>query len=495
MFPFDAQLRLSRSSMGMLLAALFGGCSVNPPQPVVEISTSSPAADADLYGELHDVIVQHYGRYENDVLQGLAQRIAEQLAVRSQIDQAVFRVTILDTPEFNAFSHSGGYIYIERGLLAYLNSEAELAAVIAHELAHLILDHDGLVAAPGRPDNAQVAADRFALAVINNPDVRQQLLSRTARFSRGYGRPLEFATLGVSAQMMARAGYDPQELLQTLKALRVYEEGAKKIASEKNTISSVYHGVTTLDPAADPRIGEAILAAAKSKTDALYYVPSNNLLPQLEGLQFGEPAWYRAGPKNKISHKNMGITLAQPEEWSSLALVDGIVFYPPDQQAFLATFGMEADLEVPLRQFMENYFELDKLSGGQEITFPTASMLVGEARLKTIFGERKAVIGAGYVGERAVVFAAAAEDEAFWAQKHNVLALLLDSIRPWSEADEKRMNVLKLKTVAAKQGATFAKLLDKQTKAVISIDELRLLNRLYPNGEPAPDQQVKILSR
>ena len=76
-----------------------------------------------------------------NLLQGYVQSIGESLAANSHRPNLVYRFTVLDSPDINAFALPGGYIYINRGLMAYLSSEEELAAVLGHEIGHVTARH------------------------------------------------------------------------------------------------------------------------------------------------------------------------------------------------------------------------------------------------------------------------------------------------------------------------------------------------------------------
>ena len=68
-------------------------------------------------------------------------RLVSASAANSHRQDLIYRFTVLDSTSVNAFALPGGYIYITRGMLAYLNSEAELAAVLGHEIGHVTARH------------------------------------------------------------------------------------------------------------------------------------------------------------------------------------------------------------------------------------------------------------------------------------------------------------------------------------------------------------------
>ncbi len=86
-------------------------------------------------------IVKEMPVYEDPELASLVQSVGDAIAAHSHRPDLIYRFTVLDSTTVNAFALPGGYIYITRGLLAYLNSEAELAAVLGHEIGHVTARH------------------------------------------------------------------------------------------------------------------------------------------------------------------------------------------------------------------------------------------------------------------------------------------------------------------------------------------------------------------
>jgi predicted Zn-dependent protease len=82
------------------------------------------------YPVLQDVILANY-------LDHLGQKVAQ----ASRRPQLVYRFQIVDTPAVNAFSLPGGYVYVHRGLLEFVESESELVSVLAHEVGHIVAYH------------------------------------------------------------------------------------------------------------------------------------------------------------------------------------------------------------------------------------------------------------------------------------------------------------------------------------------------------------------
>jgi len=125
----------------LLIFISITGCAVNPATGGQDLVLMSEQSEIALGRKTHKEILQQYSVYDNPELQAYVTGIGEDLAKNSHRNNLIYRFTVLDSKDVNAFALPGGYIYITRGLLAYLNSEAELAAVLGHEIGHVTARH------------------------------------------------------------------------------------------------------------------------------------------------------------------------------------------------------------------------------------------------------------------------------------------------------------------------------------------------------------------
>ena len=149
-------------------------------------------------------------------------RVGRWLALQSERPDLPWRFGVLDAPQVNAFAMPGGTIFITRGLLSKMTSEAELAGVLSHEIVHVVRKHH--LKAMQKGALAHLSAETAASAWNTvGSEARAKLVSfGTEMYSRGLdkGDELEADRLGVV--IAARGGYDAYGLpavLQTLQAM------------------------------------------------------------------------------------------------------------------------------------------------------------------------------------------------------------------------------------------------------------------------------------
>jgi predicted Zn-dependent protease len=145
-----------------------------------------------------------------------------------------YHVMILDSPEYNAFATPGGHILVTRGLVEAATSEDMLAAIIAHELAHIILRH-GISMIDDMKINEEIAAvarQAAAFAGSGNPGAQRALAMRNSvsgiidtMLKNGYSRPQEFEADKSAVALLAAAGYDPNAMVHILRILQQLQSG------------------------------------------------------------------------------------------------------------------------------------------------------------------------------------------------------------------------------------------------------------------------------
>ncbi|MFY8063346.1 MAG: M48 family metalloprotease, partial [Usitatibacteraceae bacterium] len=135
--------RLARLSLGLALGIAIGGCatSVNPVSGRVDRGLMSEQEEIVSGHNIHQQVLKEYPPYKNAALQAYVNGVGQKLAAQSHRNNLPWTFTVVDSPDINAFAVQGGYIYMTRGLMAYLDSEAELAGVLGHEIGHVTARH------------------------------------------------------------------------------------------------------------------------------------------------------------------------------------------------------------------------------------------------------------------------------------------------------------------------------------------------------------------
>jgi len=142
-----------------------------------------------------------------------------------------YHVAILDSNEINAFATSGGHIFVTRGLISTAKSEDALAGVIAHEVAHIQLQHSIKAIRTSRITQALIVTGASAAGAVTGMDVKQltEVFNESVGeifqtiVNNGYSQTQEFDADNTALSLLASAGYSPSGLIDMLRELNAVQ--------------------------------------------------------------------------------------------------------------------------------------------------------------------------------------------------------------------------------------------------------------------------------
>ena len=121
-------------STAVLLAASLASCAVNPATGERQLSFIGEGREIQMGWEEDPEVVASMGLYLDSTVQRYVNELGQRLAAASERPRLPWTFRVIDDPTVNAFAVPGGFIYITRGIMTHLNSEAELVGVIGHEI-------------------------------------------------------------------------------------------------------------------------------------------------------------------------------------------------------------------------------------------------------------------------------------------------------------------------------------------------------------------------
>jgi predicted Zn-dependent protease len=189
---------------------LIAACTMNPATGERQLTLMSEAQEIQMGAQTHPEVLASFGAYEDPEWQAYIQEIGAKIAATSERPDLNWTFTVLDDPVVNAMALPGGYIYVNRGILAHFNSEAELVSVLGHEIGHVTARHS-----VEQMSRAQLAQLGLGVAAIASEEFRQY----AGLASQGlgilflkFGRDDENQSDTLGLRYMTRAGYDPHEM-------------------------------------------------------------------------------------------------------------------------------------------------------------------------------------------------------------------------------------------------------------------------------------------
>ena len=467
----------------LLLIFSLVGCAVNPVTGKQDFVMITEEQEIQMGREYNSQILKMNPVYEDQELQEYVQSIGESLALKSHRPNLIYRFTVLDSPDINAFALPGGYIYINRGLMSYFSSEEELAAVLGHEIGHVTARHSvrqysqsqlmGILSAA-----IEVNAGRTAGNIAN--------LASGALLS-GYGREMELEADDLGAQYIYQDGYSPQGMYDVLSVLKDQEIYAKKIAEQRGQEPRSYHGVFASHPSNDLRLQEVLDNVSNS------YQKGNErskdmYLEKIEGMVFGDSEKSGVRRGNKFYHGPLNLFMSSPKSWEIINTPNRLIFMSPFGEAVLQMtledLNFKESPENYLRRFASSTYDDMTLNVNGFEGFTAKAYRTGkETRMAVIFKDDQAYQFLGY-----------SKNNYFSISKFDTEFLnIINSFRNLNPEEQVLSKPLRLKIYKVNEGDSYESLASKSSINTNAEDQLRLINGDYPDKKLEVGRLIKIV--
>lgn len=331
----------------MLALALAGCGSISEDSVIARgVPRASSPSPSVQQGELavqnarsaeHVKLIGSYGGiYSNARIEGMVASLVGRLVEASDAPDRSVRVTILNSPAVNAFALPSGDLYVTRGLIALASDQSELAAVIAHELAHVTRNHAAL-----RQRQARAAAlARRVSEVVVDPTIKAETREQAELSPAAFSRQQELEADEVSVRTLARAGFDPFASARFLESMADYAA-----LPSPNAASEGQPGFLSSHPTTPARIDRARRVARGYAAPGLGRTARNAYLKSLDGMLYGDDPREGYVRGREFAHVEFGVAFTVPEGYvlkntsAAVLATDGeqtavrfdAVEIPPDQ--------------------------------------------------------------------------------------------------------------------------------------------------------------------
>jgi len=214
----------------LAICLLVVSCSTSPLLPVTEDFTLREAEQRLwLRAEEEQAVLEGTGIiYEDQMLESYLLQIAERLQPPEVLEKFTFRIKLIKDPFLNAFAFPNGVMYLHTGILARLENEAQLAALLAHEMTHCTHRHALRAFSEFKNQSNVLTSFKQTMARLSSVQDLLALFGATGSPAaiNGYSQPFETEADIVGLALMAKAGYEPSE------ALRLFEHLNHEVETE-----------------------------------------------------------------------------------------------------------------------------------------------------------------------------------------------------------------------------------------------------------------------
>jgi len=292
--------------VGLAASLSAQACAVNPATGRRQLSLIGEDREIEMGREADRAYAAELGLYPDSALAAYVRDLGLRLAACSERPDLPWSFRLLDDPVVNAFALPGGFVFVTRGILASLNSEAELAAVIGHEIGHVTARHSVT-----RLSRMQLQQLGLGLGMVLSTGVRRVgdvLSSGLQLLDLKYSRGDETQADELGLRYMTRAGYDPEAMLDVFRTLALVSgEAGSRIPEWQSTHPEPENRETHIRE----RIAiEGRSAGGRRVRDAF--------LRRLDGLVYGEDPREGYFEGATFLHPTLRFAIDFPEGWTTL---------------------------------------------------------------------------------------------------------------------------------------------------------------------------------
>jgi predicted Zn-dependent protease len=326
----------------LLLLLALCACARNPVTGKRELSLVSQGDEVAIGQQAAKDVQQSIGLVANPQLQQYVFNIGTSMARRSERPDLPWTFQVVDDPAVNAFALPGGPVFVTRGLMAHLNSEAELAAVIGHEVGHITAKHSVKMIS-----KAQLAQLGLGVGAIIEPDLAKygQLAAAGLQLLfLKYGRDAENQADDLGFRYMIEQGYDAREMADVFVTLG--KVGETSGSGRLPTWLSTHPNPEDRLEKTRERLARIGTPQEGRKTAQAEY------LRMLQGMTYGENPRLGFFRGNLFLHPDLRFQLEFPQGWKTANQTQAVLGVSPRQDA-LVGLGTVAGLspEQAMRQF------------------------------------------------------------------------------------------------------------------------------------------------
>lgn len=445
--------------------------------------------------EASPALITEYGGAYAGTQAAYAVRVGRSIAVQTGLgaDPSAYTVTLLNSPVDNAFATPGGYVYVTRQLMALMNDEAELAAVLGHEIGHVAARHSARrEKVAQRNAIAGILGQLLVGAVAGNGGVGELL-------SQGIGTGTQLATLKFSRaqetesddlaiQYLTRAGYDPRALSTMLSSL-----AAQQRLDQGSSGKSLPAWAST-HPDPQSRVQRAAARAAATRvTNGVRN--RNEFLRALDGMMYGEDPSQGVIEGTSFLHPALRIAFRIPQGFTMENGATAVTITGPSAKAQFSTAAYDGNL----RAYVNSVLSSLRGSGSG-----SAQVDVQETRINGIPAAYTQVrASSGSTPVDVTVFAYSPQGGQAYhfvaltpaGQGLGAMSSMVQSFRRMAPAEAAAIKPRFVRIVATKAGDTTASLSQRMAYDDRKLERFMVLNGLTQSSRLTPGQRVKVITR
>ncbi len=474
-----------------LVAILVEGCAQNPVSGRPEVSLVSAEKEREIGAELARKVEQIMGLVEDPELVAYVEAIGGRLAQHSPRKDVEYAFYVVDMVQPNAFALPGGYVYISRGLLPLVNSEDELASVIAHEIAHVAARHAVQrvnVAAATAPVRIVTGITGLATSIVS-PRLGQMVAgagqAASALVLAPYSRDQERQADRIGQELAARAGWDPRGIATFLETLNRDE----KLRSGESSRYSFF----ATHPSTPDRVTRTVRYASDLTATPAEPISKDHadLLARFDGLLIGENPAEGVFTEGRFLQPSLDFTLLFPPKWETQNAPTFAAAKAPEEDALILLQVVEAgDDPLQVVRSLEEKVEFGLLENAQQTPIDGLNAVRSVITVRTSDG--KIGLDLTWIAHKGLIYQITAMSPiARFDTYRTVFLTTAMSFRPLSAAERAGIQATRLRIASAQGEETLGQLIERVNGAWTTA-EAAVANAIQEDARLRPGQLIKV---
>jgi predicted Zn-dependent protease len=454
---------------------------------------SISAAERQQGAKAHPQLLSEFGGPVAGPQSAYVDSVGKNIAVQSSLSNARsdFTITLLNSPVNNAFAMPGGYVYVTRQLAALMNNEAELAAVLGHEIGHVAARHSA---------RRQEAATRNTIIGLLGSILSGALLGDTSLgrlgqqiFAQGsqlltlrYSRTQEVEADNLGIFYLQRAGYDPRAMSSVLNSLA--QQNALEAALRGTSNRVPEWASTHPDPAS--RVRDALQRAGSGATGV---TNRDAFLANIDGLIYGDDPRQGIIDGRNFTHPELRLSFQAPDGFYMVNGTRAVSINGQSGKGEFTTATYSGDLD----RYVRSVFAA--VGGSQQTLSPQQINRVNINGLPAAYGIVRTQGSSGQVD--VIVFAYEfAKDRAYHfttltpAGQGSVFSPLFNSMRRVSATEAGQVRPRRIDIVTVARGDTVQSLASRMAYDNARLERFMVLNGLTTDDPLPVGEKVKIVT-
>ena len=466
----------SRRFVSVLALIVLGGCATNPATGKRQLMLVSEGQEAAMGKEADEQFHGLYGDFPDQDLQRYVESVARPLAAVSERPSLPWTFRVIDDPQVNAFALPGGYVYVTRGILAHMNSEAELAGVLGHEIGHVTARHSA-----SAQSKQMLGMLGLGVGMILSPTLRQggdALGSALGLVFLKFGRDQESQSDELGLRYIVRKDYSPEGMLDVFRML----DGVTGAASGERLPNWL-----STHPAPPNRLADMKRTIQEQGVTGSR-VGRTEFIRQLDGMLFGENPREGFFKEGAFYHPDLAFKMVFPRDWTTQNEKQAVAAMPQSKDAIVQLTVTQGEPSVAAERFARQQgVQPGSTEWGNVNGFPAASM------------QFQAQDGQGGVFQGMVTFVRYGTStfqllgyttEARYGAYKSSIASWIKSFSRLTDQRILSVQPMRLKIESVRSATTIANLA-RDWNSPVKVETLARINGVAANATILPGRQVK----